>query len=206
MTAKNQPLEKTADLVLAAQGGDDAAMDRLFSRYLPRVRLIVAVRTGWSPGAIGEVDDLAQEALLKAFRGLDSFQVQTDGSFRGWMASIVQSVVVDAIRQRAAPKHGGGIRLRRLSELGPDSISGCIFDGDAPTASAILSALELEEKVLDALQGLSPHHREAIVLVKLCGMSAAEAAKVLELSPGNVRVVLSRALKKLKARVDEGVL
>ena len=81
------PLSKvTLDLVARAQEGDEDALDSLFRRYLPRVRLIAGLKLGWSTGRLGEIDDIVQESLLKALRSLGQFK---SGEFRRWMNSIV---------------------------------------------------------------------------------------------------------------------
>src|SRR5262245_45739975 len=94
-TPKNPDDEPTLDLVAAAQQGDPAALDALFARYLPRVRLIVGARMGWSAGKLGDVEDLVQESLLKALTSLKKFDVHSDGKFCNWMSCIVQSSIKD---------------------------------------------------------------------------------------------------------------
>jgi len=195
--------EPTLELVAAAQQGDRAALDALFERYLPRVRLIVAARMGWSAGKLGDLEDLVQESLLKALRSLKSFDVESDGKFLNWMSSCVQSTITDAARHAGAKKRDAR-RERLVGDVGSDGLSAFIFVDNAPSPSAILRGKELEERLHAALLKLKSHQREAIVLRQLCGMSYREIAEELGFErESTARVTLSRALEKLREILDE---
>jgi DNA-directed RNA polymerase specialized sigma24 family protein len=117
--------------VSAAQEGDRRALEELFARYLPRVRQIVALRMGRRQRQILEVDDVAQEALLSVFRGLERFEHRSQGSFRNWLARCVESQVAGAARKAGARKRGGG-KVRLFCDLAPEGRSTQTFrDGNA---------------------------------------------------------------------------
>ena len=83
-------------------------MARLFSRYLPRIRRIVALRTGRRLRTLHGEDDLVQQALLRVFRSLKDFEQRSEASFRNWVARCVENELVDLSRQAAAAKRRGG--------------------------------------------------------------------------------------------------
>ncbi len=64
------PLDDTLRLVARAQDEDPEALQVLFVRYLPRVRRIAALRLGHRSRSLYDFDDVLQEAMVDAFRGL----------------------------------------------------------------------------------------------------------------------------------------
>jgi hypothetical protein len=107
--------EETLVLVGAAQKGDRNALESLFERYLPRVRRTAALRTGRRLNQFVEFDDIAQDALIKVFQGLDRFEQKFEGSFRNWLANCVQCEIADQARRAVAKKRGGG-KVRRFGD------------------------------------------------------------------------------------------
>ena len=126
-----QDFDTTIHLVGAAQDGDRSAMERLFTRYLPRVRQIVALRMGRRLGRFMETDDIAQEALLKAFNGLDRFEHKSEGSFRNWLARCVECEIKDQVRKVDAKKRGAG-KVYRFGDCSSDILVSSIFAGSGP--------------------------------------------------------------------------
>ena len=193
--------ESTLRLVAAAQQGDELALNAIFERYLPRVRLIVGVRMGWTAGKLGDLEDLVQESLLKALNSLENFDVESDGKFCNWMSSCVHSAIKDVARHVNAQKRDPQ-RERRMVDVGSESLSALIFVDEAPSPSEILKGKELEEKLEATLLEMKPHQREVIVLRQLAGMSYREIAEELGFErEATVRVVLSRSLEDLRQRL-----
>ena len=188
----------TVVLVRDAQKGDRDALDSLFDRYLPRVRQIVALRMGQRLRQFTELDDLAQEALLSAFQGLERFEHQSEGSFRNWLARCVECAIVDCRRGADAAKRGGG-NVRLFGDIDTEGFLSGILPGEGPTPSEVVKAKELEETLETALLKLPEHHRELIVLRHLCQMSYAEVAKAMNFAKeDSARRGCARALQKLR--------
>ena len=193
-----ESFETTVSLVLAAQGGDQRALNDLFARYLPRTRRIVACRMGWKLKQLVDQEDLVQSTLLRIFQGLERFEARTEGSFRHWVAHCVECTLRNESRDSQRAKRGGGT-VKRWSEIADESLANLTLAGDGPTASAIAQAAEAEEKVEASLLKLPERYREAIVLRNLCGMSFAEVAKSLGADKeATARQIYFRALQKLK--------
>ena len=191
-------LERTGVLVQAAQRGDRDALNALFTRYAPIVRRIVALRLGRHVEDLADVDDVIQESLLNVFKGLEGFELESEGSFRAWLARCVQNKVNEHHRSAKALKRGGG-SVRRFADLGQTSLSESILPGHETTPSQLARAHELDERIERAMLELSDRHREAIVLRKLCEMSYAEVAAALGLAQeATARAIVSRALARLK--------
>jgi RNA polymerase sigma factor (sigma-70 family) len=83
-------------LVLAARGGDRAALDALAAAYLPLVYNVVGRAMNGHP----DVDDVVQETMLRAVRGLG--ELRDPEAFRSWLVAIAVRQVRDSYRDRLA--------------------------------------------------------------------------------------------------------
>ncbi|MBN1441939.1 MAG: sigma-70 family RNA polymerase sigma factor [Planctomycetes bacterium] len=185
-------LQETVVLVDAAKRGDRSAAEELFARYLPRVRQIVALRTGQRLRRLVEVDDITQQVLLRALEGLERFEHRTEGSFLSWLADCVACEITALARRFGARKRGGGWHREPL-------LSSLLADRGA-RPSQLAEAAETEEQIEEALHALPGHYREVIVLRQLCGMSYAEIAAAMGFrQEANARKAYSRAVQKLEA-------
>jgi RNA polymerase sigma-70 factor (subfamily 1) len=193
----------TIALVEAAQAGDRTSLEKLFERYLPRVRRIVAMRTGRRLRQSEDVEDIVQETLLEVLQGIDRFESRSEGSFRNWLARCVEHRIIDAARRQASKKRGGGAE-RRFGDFASDDLHASIFAGREPAPSAILRGRELGERLEEAILALPEHHREIIILRALCDMSYAEIARTMGFAEEtNARMAFSRALEKLRKAIGD---
>jgi RNA polymerase sigma factor (sigma-70 family) len=80
---------RDAQTVIAARAGDAQALDRLLSGYLPLVYNIV----GRALNGHADVDDVVQETMLRAVRGLAD--LRDPGAFRSWLAAVAIRQVRD---------------------------------------------------------------------------------------------------------------
>jgi RNA polymerase sigma-70 factor (ECF subfamily) len=152
---------------VAAAGGDRLAFARLHAEYAPMVH---AVLLAHAPSS--EVDDLAQDVFLSAWRRLSS--LREPAAFGGWLAAIARHRAVDAHR-RARPH----APLEDVAAPSPP-----------PSAEA--------REALRALRGLPEAYRETLAMRLVAGMTGPEIAARTGMTPGSVRVHLHRGLKMLK--------
>ena len=203
---KNDDIQTTIRLLRDARGGKRTAMEDLFTRYLPKVRRIVALRLGFPLRDFALYEDLVQESLLRAFEKLDTFEEMTEGTFQNWIASCVMSSINLYFRKEGAKKRGKG-KIRPLKGLKSEGLSVSIFKAKGPGPSTVASSRELEDRIEEVLLGLKSHHREVIILRHLCDMSSQEIADAMGFgNPATARKVLSRAMEQLKARLPEDML
>ncbi|GAA3334824.1 hypothetical protein GCM10020358_00740 [Amorphoplanes nipponensis] len=175
-----------ADLVVAAQGGDRAALDRLLGEHLPLVYNIAA-RT--LPPA--DADDVTQETMIRAMAGLAG--LREPASFRSWLVAI-------AVRETR----------RRGSRLGADRQHFTVADTDefltdeAGAAEEAVHRLEVarQRRTLAASTGwLDTADRELLALwwlVQVGAMQGSELAPALGTSPAHTRVRLQRLRSRLE--------
>jgi RNA polymerase sigma-70 factor (ECF subfamily) len=193
----------TVILLRAARAGDRAALDQLFQRYAPLVRRVVALRMGRPISAIHEHEDIVQEAVLKAFQGLEGFEPEREGAFRNWLCRCVESAIVDALRRSRAKKRG----RRTLSLDDPEvlSLSSPVLAAGDLSPGTVLGRREDEEMLHAALLELKQHHREIIIKRQLCQMSYGEIAAEMGLGQeATVRKAHERALRKLRESMGAG--
>ncbi|MBI4606901.1 MAG: sigma-70 family RNA polymerase sigma factor [Planctomycetes bacterium] len=191
----------TLRLVDAAQKGDSRALEDLFTRYLPRVRQIVALRLGRKLRQLLEVEDVVQETLLVVLRGLHRFEARDEGSFRNWLARCVECEIATQARKHGAKKRGAGKALR-FGDRDATLLHSSMIAAPGASPSQLARARELSERIEAALLDMPEHSRELIVLRNLCGMSYAEVAAALGFArESSARVAYFRALKKLKEKV-----
>ena len=88
--------EPGVELVVAAQRGDRSALDELAAAYLPLVYNVVGRAMNGHP----DVDDVVQETMLRAIRGID--QLREPEAFRSWLVAIAIRQVRDSYRDRLA--------------------------------------------------------------------------------------------------------
>ncbi len=130
--------------------------------------------------------DLASEAFLQALASLDSYDPNR-GSARGWLFGIVRRVWAQHCEQAARGREAI-TALAAHRQLGDDEIEDIAMRIDAQ---------RMARELLAGWEGLSDLERAAVELVDLTGLEPREAASVLGISAGALRVRLFRARKRL---------
>jgi RNA polymerase sigma-70 factor (ECF subfamily) len=164
--------------------GDDAARERLASRYLPAL-------TRWAHGRIpsrarglSDTDDLVQIALLEALDHVKRFEPRHPGAFLAYMRRIVINRIRDLLRQV-----GRRPRMEELDEAIPEW-------GPSPLETAV--GREALERYEAALGQLGDEQQEAVVMRIEMGFSYPEIAESLgSPSPNAARMLVSRGLVRL---------
>src|ERR1700733_9422698 len=91
-----------ADLVIAAQRGDRAALDALLAQYLPLLYNIV----GRALNGHADVDDVVQETMLRAVRSIRD--VRDPAAFRSWLVAVAVRKIRDHVSGRPLTLAGDG--------------------------------------------------------------------------------------------------
>ncbi|MET9201989.1 sigma-70 family RNA polymerase sigma factor [Gordonia sp. NPDC003585] len=169
------------ELAGAASVGDSEAFGILVTRMSPG--LLRYLRRMVSDPQLAE--DLAQETLLAAWKGLPDFEFRS--SFRTWMFGIAHRKTVD--------------HRRRRHEVPTDDEQFVDLAATEPLPADEVERLTLIEALRAELPNLPATSRAAWWLREVEGLSTTEIAKVLQLSNGSVRGHLQRSRKFLSTRL-----
>jgi len=190
-----KPISSSQGLIERIKDGDREALSALFEKHRPRLAVLIHYRISPELRSFFEVDDILQEAFLEAFRDFDQFTYQSPGSFMSWLARIADHVMADLARSQGRQKRHAAEMLRFRSEsnpLGPEPL-------DSKTPSRILAEEEGLRRLLAKLNSLPENYRQAILLMKVEGLSTQEAAARLGKSNEATALLLHRALKRFRS-------
>lgn len=188
MTDADEALAAEAELVARSQRGDSAAFEELV-RITGRS---LFARLYLETGDAHRAEDLAQEAMLSAWRSIR--QLQDPRRFRSWLLSIARSVLLDAARRESRQKRETsrgqepGEALLRLADHRPDP------------ADAI-EANDERQQALAALRSLPEEYRVPLTLRYLAGADYDAIGRELALTNGSLRGLLNRGMAMLRERL-----
>ena len=185
--------EREVDQILVerAQAGDKQAFDKLVQKYQRKLSRLLSrfIRDH------AEVEDVAQEAFIKAYRALPSFRGES--AFYTWLYRIGINTAKNYLvsQGRRAP-----------TSTSFDSEEAETFeDGDQlrdiNTPERLLMTRQIGETVEDAMAALPEELRTAIMLRELEGLSYEEIAGIMECPIGTVRSRIFRAREAIAERL-----
>jgi len=160
----------------AAQEGDADAYQRLLTELLPFVGGIVRGRVGGDPAA----EDIVQEVLLSIHTARHTFRPERP--LEPWVRTIARNAVIDWTRRLARAR-------KRESDVDADDLAAPDPDGPAKA---------LSPGVERALSSLPQAQREAVVMLKLEGLTVAEAAERAGTTPGALKLRAHRGYRALR--------
>jgi RNA polymerase sigma-70 factor, ECF subfamily len=180
-----------------ARGGDSAALGELFQAYRPYIRVIArAAREGCAPARLDD-SDLIQDTLLLAHRAFGRFRGTTVAEFAGWLRQLTLRTVGHTVRAHL----GTGKRDAALEQPLADFDALAVPDGSSPDGRA--AQHERAAKIAAAIEQL-PEEMQQVVLGRLLdGLPYSALAARLDKSEGALRVVYTRALRRLREILGE---
>jgi RNA polymerase sigma-70 factor (TIGR02960 family) len=193
----------TEATISRARTGDEEAFRELTDPYRRELQLhcyrIV--------GSVQDAEDLLQETLLAAWRGLDQFEGRA--SLRAWLYRIATNRCLNALRdseRRPLEARHDLPRPTRVTEpLWLEPYPDAMLEGIADIAPGPEARYETKEAValafVTGLQHLAPRQRAVLVLRDVLGFQAAEVAEMLDSSEASVNSALQRARSTLDARL-----
>jgi RNA polymerase sigma-70 factor (ECF subfamily) len=197
----------SAALLARAREGDEEAFRRLVEPHLRELR----VHCYRILGSLQDAEDLVQETLLAAWRGLGGFEARA--SVRVWLYRIATNRCLNALRDRGRrPKELPAMveppPPTRLSEpLWLEPFPDALLEGLGAVAPGPEARYEATEAIalafVAALQHLPPRQRCVLVLRDVLGLRADEVATILDTTETSVKGALQRARATLRAHLDE---
>lgn len=166
---------------------EQGEIESLLRTARPLVYRWALIRTG-DPD---EAEDIAQAVLLRVHAGLHNFQGRS--RFTTWLYRITANTAAERERQRGV--------LQRLRERWSRRERAVTWTETDPVAA--LESARVRRLIETLLTELSTMQRAALDLVDLQGFSPTEAAAMLGIRPGTLRVNLLRARRRLRRRLLE---
>ena len=165
--------------------GEDAAFADVYRLEAPRVRRFL-LRMGGDPAL---ADDLTQDTFLRVHTARGGYEV--GAAARPWLLAIARNTFLDSMR-RAKVRRDAAEVTKAAQQADPPVAAGETQGDEA------LVARELLDIVSATLAKLSPHVREAFILVRFEGLSMSEAAQVLATTEAAVKVRAFRAYEAIR--------
>jgi RNA polymerase sigma-70 factor (TIGR02960 family) len=203
----------TEDTLSRARAGGEDAFRALTDPYRRELHLHCYRMLG----SVHDAEDLVQETLLAAWRGLDGFEERS--SMRAWLYRIATNRCLNALRDgrrrpsgwQRAPEAVRRAWPRPTHEEGPvwvqpypDLLAEAVADPDAEPHARYEAREAIGLAFVTALHRLPPLQRAVLVLRDVLGLRAAEVAEMLETTPAAVNSALVRARATLDARLAPG--
>ena len=179
------------ELVTLAQKGQREAFEVLMERYKQKAYRIAFDFTRDRE----EAKDLSQEAFLRAYTHLKSFDLRA--SFYTWFYRILVNLCLDYRRRR------GRISWEPLDEKADKASERSEMAGAISPPDQEVLAGELSHRIGVALAALPPQQRTAFILKNHQGLSIRDIAKVMKTAEGTVKAHLHRAVATLRQRLAE---
>ncbi len=178
-------------LVERAQGGDQKAFDQLVSKYQRKLERLLSryVRDA------AEVEDVAQEAFIKAYRALPGFR--GDSAFYTWLYRIGINTAKNYLvaQGRRAPTSTG------FDAEEAEGFDDATLLRDINTPESLLMTKQIGETVNAAMAALPEELRRAIMLREIDGLSYEEIAATMDCPIGTVRSRIFRAREAVAGRL-----
>ena len=166
-------------LVSRCQAGDERAFEEIVSTYGPRLRYYLLKQLG-SPEA---TDDVLQEVWLDVYRGI--VRLRRPDAFRAWIYRIARDRAFRALRRARVP-----CQLPDEAHLAAPEVEDDGFSAEGA------------RRVHEALDRLSPSHRDVLLLRFIEDLTYDEIAQITGCPPGTVKSRIHHAKRLLRREME----
>jgi RNA polymerase sigma-70 factor (ECF subfamily) len=178
---EDRPVDVDRELVREAAAGRREAFDELVRRHQSRIFNLALTLTG----NVGDAEDLAQDAFVRAYKAIGSFRGES--SFLTWLYRITVNVVRSQMDRRRRSRE---VAMPQDDEGAPLEVA-----SDEASADRTLIARQI---VARALAALPDDMRIAVTLRDLHGLEYREIAEALDVPIGTVESRIFRARARLR--------
>ncbi|OLO26241.1 RNA polymerase sigma factor SigW [Alkalihalophilus pseudofirmus] len=177
-------------LIKEVKKGDQQAFGELVELFKDKVYQLSYRMVG----NVHEAQDIAQEAFLRAYTNLDSYD--TSRKFSTWLFRITTNLSIDRLRKKKPDQFlgdpiSGGEGLTVQSQIAADQ--------ELPEDQVVV--LEMQEWIQDEISQLPPKYRSAIILKYIEDLSLKEISEVLDLPISTVKTRIHRGREALRKRM-----
>lgn len=171
--------------------GDQQAFGELIELYQHKVYQICLRMIGNRQ----EAEDLAQEAFLRAYLNIESYNIEK--KFSSWLFRIATNLTIDRLRKKKADYYldaeiAGAEGITMYAQLAADE--------ELPEDQVV--SLELQETIQNEIMRLPPKYRSAIVLKYVEDFSLKEISEILNIPVATVKTRIHRGREALRKRLN----
>ena len=178
------------ELVRRVQKGDKTAFDLLVRKYQHKIANLVSRYMSSS----AEVEDVTQEAFIKAYRGLANFRGES--AFYTWMYRIAVNTAKNYLVAAGRRTPDATVDAQEAEQYE----SGVLLHEEGTPERVLLSA-EIEQTIQETIEGLPDELRTAITLRELEGFSYEEIAVAMDCPIGTIRSRIFRAREAIETNL-----
>jgi RNA polymerase sigma-70 factor, ECF subfamily len=201
---------QTVELLAGARAGDPTAIDQLLDRHRDSLRRMVGMRLDKQVTRRVDVSDVVQDVLVEANRRLQDYLENPAMAFHLWIRQIAKDRIIDAHRRHRVSAKRSVDREQPLAAKGvidqsTMDLAGQLCDPQL-TPAAAATQQELAVHVQSAIERLDDRNREIILMRHYEQLSNQDIAQVLGLTEPAASMRYLRALKRLRALLDDDTL
>ena len=178
-------------LIQQAAAGDPSAFEALVLRYQTQVYNLALRMVGNEADA----QDLAQEAFVRAWRALSSFQFSSQ--FSTWLYRLTSNICIDFLRAQKKRKHIS------LTVLQDDEHQQWDMPDTKPLPEDKMIVSEEHEALAAAIASLDPEYRQVLILRIVDDCSYQQISQIMGIREGTVKSRLSRARDQLRKKLAQ---
>ncbi len=186
-----------SSVIARAVEGDRDALTTLLRKYGPRLRQHLRISRTWRSWL--DAEDVLQVTYLEAFLRIKQLISREPAAFAGWLRTIAENNLRDAIRELGRGKRANPRRRVRPPTFDESSVM--LLEKVARTsmtASRIAAGKEAQEALGQAVAQLPQTYRKVVELYDLEGKSPAEVSRALGRSAGAIHMLRARAHDRLR--------
>lgn len=177
--------------MLEVRDGCAGAFEELMLRYQGRVVMVLEHLIG----SRDQAEDLTQEVFLRVYRARKRYL--PGAKFSTWLFAIANNAASNALRSRSRRREVA-LEARESGPMGAHPLERMVKASSGQMPARQLDKAEIRDVVRMAMETLNERQRMAVLLNKFEGMSYADIAETMALTPQAVKSLLSRARGNLR--------
>lgn len=199
--------DKTDVLLRRAKEGCDDAVNQLLERHRVPIRRMVEMRLDRKVQRRIDVSDVVQDVMVEASGRLTKYLDDPAMAFHLWLRQIAWDHIIDTYRRHRVSAKRNMDREQPIEAVGaPDNSTldlAIQLCDPAMTPAAVATQREIAEKVEAAIERLDENDRDVILMRHYEHLSNLEIAEVLGLNPPAASMRYLRAVRRLRALLEE---
>lgn len=198
--------EKTEHLLAEAQAGDAGAVNRLLDRHRDAVRRMIDLRMDRVLKRRVDASDIVQEVMIEANRRLTTYLADPAMPFHLWLRQMAKDRLIDAHRRHRQTARRSMDREQPLVAAAGDQSSVNLvaqLRDQELTPAAAATWNELQRRFENACSQLDDRDQEIVVMRHFEHLSNSEAAESLKLTPQATSMRYLRAMRRLRALLED---